>query len=660
MKSKYLFTSVVALALLSGCIKEEGDDLLIMRKNVCDSTVVTSAGGYMDGIATKDSIVKNSFETIIADNQIQQLNCYTKLHSEFLDLNTARNGIKEVGYVYSHTNKFPEISDKQNCKVVAVQKDVQTSETSVAFDGTIQQLDFNSTYYVRSYAICKGDGKSDSVIYNGRPLEYKTVLPEDVWVQRNDAPTSMLGRTLAFSTRVDINGMGLEQVRATLPKTMLEQDSIVYVYGGKNHNTMLNDLWRYDPVNDTWAQMSTFEQNVITHNNVTVHPKRCNGAMLAYPMPKTGDVLLWIIGGEVRAGEYTSSIFYYSTRYNRFANQADHPNAGNQFTLHDDDGNPEYECEYETNEDGSYKLDANGYKIPAKNSDGSIKYVMENGQPKEAKTNSTRNYIEELPIYRESQTGKNRTYYGLAGCTAFTLTDNGFTKFFVAFGKTDMSTNGQKHITTAVYEYDVNYDWDRHGSDLLYPAWKNLSATNDRTAEGLYQPVCVRCGDKVIIGTGESSRSETVTNNFYTLSYSVSEQNIRMESLSKEGLDGFEPRAAAAAFHLSYVKNGVVYNRFYVGTGRKCHEDDFIGEPEQLLNDFWCYDMGVGISGKWSRKADCSNILRQGAVGFAIKRADDYFAHNYGENMRGMFSFGDGCINSSDYKMLNDNWEYIP
>jgi hypothetical protein len=285
--------------------------------------------------------------------------------------------------------------------------------------------------------------------------------------------------------------------------------------------------------------------------------------MLAYPMPKTGDVLLWIIGGEVRAGEYTSTIFYYSTRYNRFANQADHPNAGNSFPVLDDDGEPVYECVYETNEDGSYKLDANGYKIPAKNSDGSIKYVMENGQPKQAMTTSSRNYIEELPIYRESQTGSNRTYYGLAGCTAFTLTDNGFTKFFVAFGKTDMSSNGQKHISTAVYEYDVNYDWDRQGSDLLYPAWKNLSATNDRTAEGLYQPVCVRCGDKVIIGTGESSRSETVTNNFYTLSYSVSEQNIRMEPLSKEGLDGFEPRAAAAAFHLSYVKNGVVYNRFY-------------------------------------------------------------------------------------------------
>ncbi|MBR4326496.1 MAG: hypothetical protein IKP73_13320 [Bacteroidales bacterium] len=533
MKSKFLFTCVVALALLSGCIKEEGDDLLIMRQNVGETTVVTGAGGYMEGIASKDSIVRNSFETRISGSQIEELNCYTRLYSEFQELNTSRNGILEVGYVYSHTNKMPVITDKENCKVLAVKKDVSPTDADVTFEGTIEQLDFNSTYYVRSYAICKGDGKSDSVIYNGRPLEYKTVLPEDVWVQRNDAPTSMLGRTLAFSTRVDINGMGLEQVRATLPKTMLEQDSVVYVYGGKSNNTMLNDLWRYDPTNDTWAQLSSFEQGETMH---TGPARRSNGAMLAYPMTKTADVLLWIIGGEVRAGKYTSTIFYYSTRYNRYANQADHPNAGNSFPVLDDDGKPVYECVYETNEDGSYKLDANGYKIPAKNSDGSIKYVMENGQPKEAMTTSSRNYIEELPIYKEDpQTGK-KTYFGLAGCVAFTLADRGFTKFFVAFGKTDMSTNEQKHITTAVYEYDPYYDRDRQGSALLYPAWKNLSATNDRTAEGLYQPVCVRCGDMVIIGTGESSRNDDVTSNFYLLSYSVTGdnngQNIRMEQLT--------------------------------------------------------------------------------------------------------------------------------
>jgi len=220
MKSKYLFTGVVALALLSGCIKEEGDEFLVKRTEVCDSTVVTGAGGYMEGIATKDSIVENSFEAPITDGQIKDLNCYTILHSEFQNLNTDRNGIMEVGYVYSHSNKLPVINDKENCKVVVVNKNVSPSDAKVTFDGILEGLDFNSTYYVRSYAVCKGDGKSDSVIYNGRTLEYNTVLPEDVWVQRNDAPATMLGRQFAFSTRVDIAGMGLENERAILPKIL--------------------------------------------------------------------------------------------------------------------------------------------------------------------------------------------------------------------------------------------------------------------------------------------------------------------------------------------------------------------------------------------------------------------------------------------------------
>ena len=658
MKSKILFTCVVALALLSGCIKDEGEDLLIMRQNVCDSTVVTGAGGYMEGVATKDSIVKNSFETIITDNQIQKLNCYTRLHSVFKDINTERNGIKEVGYVYSHTKNMPVITDKENCKVLAVRKDVSPTETEVTFDGTIDQLDFNSTYYVRSYAICKGNGKADSVIYNSRPIEYKTVLPEDVWVQRNDAPSTMMGRSFAFSTRVDINGMGLETQRATLPKTMLDQDSIVYLYGGRNGNTMYNDLWSYDPLKDTWQQMGTFDQGETAKTGPS---KRCNGAMLAYPNTSNADVLLFIIGGEVSNDKYTGTIFYYSTKNNRFATAADHPNAGRKFALHDDYGQPVYECEYEKNEDGSYKMDSDGNKIPAKNSDGSIKYVMENGEKKVLTTYSTRNYIEQIPLYKEDPNTGRKTYYGLAGCVAFTLTDNNFTKFFIAFGQTDMSSDGQKHVVTSVYEYDKDYDWDRQGYDLVYNVWNNLSATNDKTAEGFYQPVCVRCGDRVIIGTGESSKGNGLSKNFYALSYSMSELNIRMEKLSTEGLEDFEPRAAAAAFHLTYTKNGAVYNRFYVGTGRKCLEKDFIGEPEQLLNDFWCFDMSVGTNGKWSRKADCANFGRHGAVGYTIKRADDYFANNFGENARGMFSFGE-CYDSNfgTVKSLNDNWEYIP
>ena len=635
MKSKILFTLVVALALLAGCIKDgEGDYLLTVRTEVNDSTVVTSEGGYMEGISTKDSIIKNSFETILTDNQIQKLNCYTILHSEFRDLNTTRNGIKEVGYVYSRTNKMPVIGDKENCKALAVKKDVSPTEPNVIFDGTIEQLDFNSTYYVRSYAICKGDGKSDSVIYNSRPLVYQTVLPEDVWFERNKAPSApneMTARADAFHCTMNDN---------------------VYVYGGRNATTMYNDLWTYDATKDTWQQLGTCD---IVETQHTGPSRRCNGAMIAYPVPRASDTLLFIIGGEVGNDAYTGTVIYYSTAHNSFDDQTRHPNAGSTFVLHDDYGQPVYEQEYEKNEDGTFKYDANGNKIPVYDSNGKPVYVKDAlGNPKELTVHSTRNFIEELPIYNEVN-GK-KTYYGLAGCVAFTLTDRNFTKFFVAFGKSDLSTNGQKHISTAVYEYNENNDWSKQGSDLLYPAWVNLSANKDKTAEGLYQPVCVQCGDKVIVGSGESSKNSKVSKNFYTLSYSISDQNIRMEALPGVG-DDFEARANAAAFYLNYNKGGVVYDRFYVGTGRTCAETDFNEEPEQLLNDFWCYDF---VSKQWSRKADCSNIVRQGAVGFSVKRADDYFVQNFGENIRGMFSFGEGYESNNGFRTLNDNWEYIP
>ncbi len=662
MKSIFLFACVVALALLSGCIKveveaphvqsQDNSDSTVVKDD-SDSTVVKDADESMENIVINDSIVRNSFETRISGSQIEELNCYTRLHSEFQKLNTSKNVIKEVGYVYSLTNTMPVITDKDNCKVLTVTNDVSSTEADVTFEGTLEQLDFNSTYYVRSYVICKVGDKADTVIYNNHALEYKTVLPEDFWIQRNDAPSAMMGRTLPFSTSVYINGMGLELYRSTLPKNVLDLDSTVFVYGGKNGNTLFNDLWKYNPVNDTWQQMGTFEKGEVMDK--TGPARRCNGAMLAYPNIKASDVLLFIIGGEISTDEYTGTIFYYSTKGNRFAHQVDHPNAHEKFTMYDENGNAMLECVYEKNEDGSYKLDSDGNKIPAKNDDGSIKYVLDDyGQPKVLQTSSTRNYIESLPLYKETQNGRH--YYGLAGCVAFTLADRGFTKFFVAFGKTDMSSDGQKHISTVVYEYDPMYDKDRQGPDLLYPAWKMLSTVNDNAVEGFYQPVCVRCGDRVIVGSGESS-NKGLSKNFYQLSYSISNQNIRMEKLSTEGLEDFKPRAAAAAFHLSYTKSGASYDRFYVGTGRTCLESEYYGNHEQLLNDFWCYDF---VDGKWSKKADCSNIVRQGAVGFAIKRVGDYFANNYGGNVRGMFSFGEGCIPGTGTSTLNDNWEYIP
>ena len=103
--------------------------------------------------------------------------------------------------------------------------------------------------------------------------------------------------------------------------------------------------------------------------------------------------------------------------------------------------------------------------------------------------------------------------------------------------------------------------------------------------------------------------------------------------------------------HWEYVKDAVV------PTAGIC-PDEKTQEPEQLLNDFWCYDLNTR---EWSRKADCSNFVRQGAVGLTIQRADDYFVkNNYSVNTRGMFSFGEGYSTIQGYRTLNDNWEYIP
>ncbi|MBR4325185.1 MAG: hypothetical protein IKP73_06635 [Bacteroidales bacterium] len=614
MKTKYLYSCMLlSLVLASGCIKDEGELLTIVRTDVDTSTVITEHRGYMKGVAERDEITTNFFDKVLnGSNQIEELNCYTGLKTNFKSLDAARNGgnVVRAGYVYSHTNKLPVISDTKDCKTTYV-SNPNGSGAEVSFEGTLTKLDPNSTYFVRSFVVCEGDGKSDSVIYNNHVLEYKTVLPEDVWVQRNDAPSDLFSRADAFSC---------------------VQGESVYIYGGRNGSTRYSDLWRYNPNTDTWEQLGTFEAKAAHYVGTE---KRSNGAMFAYPNITARDTLLYIVGGELSSGKYTGTVFIYSTERNRFANAGDHPNAGTMYPDYDEKGMPIYK----TDEEGN---------------------IIEPKTPR--MSNKSRAYVEDLPIYKKSGTGQ-KTNYGLAGAVAFTLSDNGFTKYFIAFGKNDLSTDGQKHVQTTVYEYDVMYDRTCNGiNELSEWAWKSVQSGNDKDIEGFYQPVCVKCGDRVVIGSGETSRTgkDGVSRNFYTVSYSITEQSIRMEALPTNDAftSGFKERANASAFYLNYVKDGAQYDRFYVGCGRTCKEENFIMEPEQLLNDFWCYDFN---SRQWIRKADCSNVLRQGAVGFSVKRMDDVFVKKqFSVNLRGMFSFGEGYVPGEGFNSRKDNWEYIP
>ena len=107
MKSKYIFPCIMALAVASGCVKEQGDEAYTITRTISDGskdtarTVISEVNGYMYGKAIKDSVVENTFEVVLNDKMISDLNCYVKLKSEFLELDLDRNAIKKVGYVYS-------------------------------------------------------------------------------------------------------------------------------------------------------------------------------------------------------------------------------------------------------------------------------------------------------------------------------------------------------------------------------------------------------------------------------------------------------------------------------------------------------------------------------------------------------------------------------
>ena len=619
MKNKFIYTGLMVLALASGCIQEEGVEPFTTTRQVRDAaksdtiplTVVTGAKGFMYGEAPKDSIVENSFQTILSVNKnIENLDCYITMHSEFRKLDLERNAVKEAGFVYSYTTKNPLCGDLES-KVFS-KKDIyynpdDSTKTDIAFEGTGHNLEFNKPIFLRSYVVtCKGD-----TIYNPRVVETRTVLPEDVWFQRNDAPADLTGRTDCFCVTNGDN---------------------TYIYGGRSGQQCYNDLWVYDKKHDTWQQKATFDKDGTYYSN---KQRRCNGAAFAYPR-KGVDTLIYIAGGQLHQTlEPTNTVFFYSTRWNRFANPEDHPNHSKEYDLYDSNGQPIYM----TDDNGNYVLDASGQKIHMKGT-------------------SPRNHVEDLPVH--DNIGQPR---GIYGCVGFTLPDDvmddGY-RVFVAYGKTNRQD--VRPVETEIYEYDVTYD--RTSNNPLEPstlAWRTHSAGNDKTAQGFYQPVCVNCGDRVVIGSGESSRNNNKPcKAFYTISYV--DQEIRLTQLPAPP-EEFKSRANAAGFYLNYVKDGQSYDRFFVGTGRTVSEDDFKDDHTQLLNDLWCYDF---TRKAWIKRANCSNIYRQGACGFTVLRNDDYYFNTFGENERGYFSFGEGAIYDNqieqwDYKYgLQDNWEYLP
>ncbi|MBQ3657233.1 MAG: hypothetical protein II956_10390 [Bacteroidales bacterium] len=626
MKRKYVFPCLMALSVASGCIKEQGEEpFLITRDDIKEYdekakgskkenkdsiayTLVTAIGGFAEGEAKIDVLDTNTFRVFQSGaKKITDLDCYAEISAQYDNLELNGKTIGERGCVYSHTNKFP-IVDGNGCESSSKYTIIKTdTDTETSFKSGCHNLDFNTDYYIRSYAVLldENDEPCDT-IYNQRVSKIHTTLPEDVWVQRND---------VNFSNRS-------EAICCTV-------NNKIYLYGGKTGSTYFNDMWVYDKESDTWSQKATFNEG--TSPNYSGTEKRANGAAFAYPTQT--DIVIYIAGGEIDGKTPTEKVMFYSTANDRYCNEQDHPNYNTQVQLYDKNGKAQYEQKPVYDSEGNPMYDVSGNPVTE---DDKSKPIMVTG---------VRSYVEDLP-------------HPVRGNRAFVVNTNIGTRYYIGFGK-----NESDAMVATFYEYQVQYDMNNpnpvHKEEhiLTWTASGSTQGNRARTGEGLYQPVCEVCGSRIIVGTGESSNGG-LSKSFYQIKISDIGE-VEMVAMA-ETPETFPARANAGSFFLTYQKNGETHERFYVGTGRTFTE----GSSGNLLGDLWYYDFSQE---QWGKARDFSNstYAREGVTGYAITRKDDYDPDVKGliqEEARGIFILGYGYHNDdpATKNYYKDSWEYLP
>ena len=307
MKTSYLIPCIIAISLVTSCIKEEGEELTILR-TVGDSTMLSNEDGYFYGEAEKDKCIGNYDTIVIAEQgikKIQKVDCYMNVEAKYYNLsptyysaNSAQDTIVKCGFAYSRKNQKPIIG-QEDTKVEYAQSFKNLSGDSIKFNVEIHNLDFNAKYFIRSFVI---NQKKDTC-YNAHVLDTTTTLPGNVWFQRKDA-TLATGIEMPICFTIEEEG----PCQGT------------YIYGGRDDFKCYNDLWKYSEEDDSWEQKASFENDIYK-------PYRCNGAAFVTKLRKSyNDYLIYICGGENAEGVPLAQVFTYNPQGNRYNNQDDHPN----------------------------------------------------------------------------------------------------------------------------------------------------------------------------------------------------------------------------------------------------------------------------------------------------------------------------------------------
>ncbi len=188
------------------------------------------------------------------------------------------------------------------------------------------------------------------------------------------------------------------------------------------------------------------------------------------------------------------------------------------------------------------------------------------------------------------------------------------------------------------------YRFDPTASEGSQWKWqKNYPMLDDEA--GKIEAVAAVVNNIAIVGSGLSGNNNTDA--YYTKDfYKYDAESNEWASIST--FPG-NPRADAVAFGLSFERDGVQKNYFYVATGRT--ETSGV-----LLNDLWAYDTDLST---WKNKSDIEDNgdvaeAREGGVAFSINKS--HVA--YGATARAYVLLGKK-VDGSTY-LMTKFWEYLP
>lgn len=217
---KYLALIILSLIFIFSSCKEQGSSFVSWR-STSDKTMKNINNAYLNLSADKDTL--DSVATYFAEVQGRIFKKSDSLQ------------IVYFGHCYSNTKTAPTMKNSLYTIFKAdTMPDITPETTDFTFLSEINDLELDTPYFVRSFAIVKyNSGKIDTG-YNQTIISFRTKA-ENIWFHK-----------------IDFNGDARTEATSFVMKNK------AYILCGWDGVTLRNDHWEYDPDFDSWAQVSTF------------------------------------------------------------------------------------------------------------------------------------------------------------------------------------------------------------------------------------------------------------------------------------------------------------------------------------------------------------------------------------------------------------------